>query len=361
MTEKEYALNFSLFPGIGATRLNDLLKRFKTLEETWEATEKDFGELGMPSLFGKFDKFRTSFSLEKYLALLKKYEVDYISIVEKDYPKGVKKLSNPPIVLYFRGNKKLFNKPSIGVVGTRKVTTYGKEATEYLVGGLVDAGLVIISGLALGVDSIAHRKTLESNGATIAVLGSGINMITPREHERLGQEILDKKGLIVSEYRPNLPSSVGTFPARNRIIAALSDGVLITEAAKGSGSLITASQALKLGKKVFAVPGPITSRMSDGTTELLKKGAVFVSSGEDILKEFPASISQFSNKKRPSNFSLNKEEKKIIKLLENEEMTMDEIYRKTKIPISKLFAIISGMELAGIVKNNGGKIKLRTI
>ncbi len=358
MSEKEYALLFSLFPGIGTARLNDLIRRFRTLEKAWNAKEKDFRELGMPSFYKRFDEFRTTFNLEKYLTQLKKYEVSYVSIVDKDYPKGLKKLSNPPMVLYFRGNKKLFNKPSIGVVGTRKVTTYGKEVTEYLVGGLVEAGMIIVSGLALGVDSIAHRKALESKGGTIAVLGSGINMITPRENERLGKEILDKKGLIVSEYRPNLPSNAGTFPARNRIIAALSNGVLITEAAKDSGSLITAKEALKLGKKVFAIPGPINSQMSKGGFELIKNGGILVQDAGDILREFSVISSQFTNKKKISKLNLSKDEKEIVSLLENEKMTMDEIFKKTKIPISKLFAIISEMELRGIVKQTNGKLEI---
>lgn len=359
-----YSLAFSV-SNFGPKAFQKILSKFEGVQEAWEGSKEEYESIGINGkTFVAFEKFRNTFNCVQYTGQLTKAGVEFVSFLDKNYPKKLKKLENPPIGIYAKGNIDLINNSQnlkLAVVGTRKVTQYGKEVTEFLVCDLVSNNVCIISGLALGVDGIAHRTAISNNGLTIAVLGCGVDCCRPSENYGLYSQILKNNGLIISEYPLLQPPNKGTFLARNRIIAALSDGVLITEAAKGSGSLVTAQWGLKLGKKVFAVPGQITSRMSDGSLELLKKGAKLVSNTEDILEEFSNSKSQVPNKSQKINFKkmgLNNDDIKIIKLLERQSLTIDEIAKKTKLPVSKLFASISNLELREIVKNNRGKISV---
>lgn len=356
----KYALGFSL-SNFGPKSFQKVLKSFENLEKAWNGNKEDYEKIGIiGKTFEKFDEFRKSFDVEKYLEKLEKEKVELVSFLDKKYPPSLKKLDNSPIGLFVKGNVSLLSeKFRIGVVGTRKVTNYGRDVTEILVSNLVKSGAVIVSGLALGVDGIAHKVSLDNKGLTIAVLGCGVDCCFPSENKDLYNKILENNGLIVSEYPLSMQPNKGTFPARNRIIAALSEGVLVTEAALGSGSLITADYGLKLSKKVFAVPGMINSQMSKGTLELLKKGAKLVTSEKDILEEFR--IQNFESgikKSKLERLNLTKEEKKIVSLLQNEEMTIDELSKKIKLPVSKLFISISNLELKGIIKNSGGKISI---
>jgi DNA processing protein len=272
-------------------------------------------------------------------------------------------MENPPIGLFAKGNLKLIDpSPSlrmtnIGVVGTRKITQYGKDVTELIVRKLVQNNVCIVSGLALGVDGLAHRVTLQNNGAAIAVLACGVDCCTPAENYSLYKDILKQDGLIISEYPLGQPPNQGTFLARNRIIAALSDGVLITQAAQDSGSLVTADWGLRLEKKVFAVPGSINSQMSKGSLKLLKQGAHLVTEANDVLQEFKTKNLKLKTAKHKFK-NLTIEERKIISLLESEDMTVDELAKKLKIPVSKLFTSISNLEIKEVIKNSGGKILL---
>lgn len=358
---EKYFLAFSLSPGVGPKRFQNLLKIFGSAESAWEGTAKQYSNAGVgKSAFGKFEEFRKVFDIGAYLERLKKAKVEFIPFGDKLYPAALQKLPSPPVGLFVRGNKKLVaEKNQVGVVGARKITSYGREVTENIVAELVRNNIVITSGMALGVDGVAHATAVENKGSTIAVLGCGVDCPYPRENERLYEQILDSNGLIISEYPLGMPANQGTFPARNRIIAALSCAVLITEAAEDSGSLITASNAASLGKKVFAVPGPITSQMSRGSIKLIKDGAILVSSAEDILDTLNIK-KQISPPKAdgPLAQNISKEEKKILNAIENEARTIDEIAKITKIPISQISILISGLEMNGIVKLNSGQIVL---
>lgn len=361
MDERVYYLAFSNAPGIGAGRFTDFLKKFGTAQIAWNSTEEEFRVDGIgEKIFSDFDKFRKQFDIKKYQANLTQKNIWFISLCDKDYPKSLKKLENPPIVIYGKGERSyLKTSQSIGVVGTRKVTSYGKDVTESLVTQLTNFGFTIISGMALGVDAIAHTSCLENKGKTIAVLGNGVDLPFPRENVSLYKSI-EQNGVIVSEYPPSVNPTKGSFPARNRIIAALSLGVLIPEAATGSGSLITAEYAKKLGKPIFAVPGPITSSMSDGTSQLLQECAVLVRSAQDIIRVLNISpnSSQTKSKRDFSKLHLSKDELKICKILENENIAIDDILQKIKIDIRKLSILISEMEMKGIVKRENGRIIL---
>ncbi len=368
MNEKISSLAFSLAPGIGPKRYQSLLRIFGSAKIAWKGSEKKLKAAGVGKVnFAKFDAFRKTFAISEYLEKLRKARVEFIPFGGKYYPESLKKIDNPPIGLFTKGDQKLLLGPQkIAVVGSRKITSYGKEVTENLVSELCSAGFVIVSGMALGVDGLAHKSAIDNQGSTIAVLGCGVDCPYPRENEKLYEDILDSGGLVISEYPLGMSASKGTFPARNRIIAGISMAVLITEAAEDSGSLITAEHAIKQSKKVFAVPGPITSQMSRGTLTLLKHGAVLVSSSDDIINELgvqPLKGVDMKGKVASSGLKLklSKLEEKIFDILQNEERTIDEISKLTKISIAKLTAILSEMEMKGILKNSGGKFGVKNI
>lgn len=308
----------------------------------------------------KFFRFKQSFSLEKYTELLEKKEAWFVTLTDEEYPKLLQEIANPPFVLFGKGNKSLLTESGkdtcIGVVGTRKVTSYGRQVTEMVTKHLVDAGFVIVSGLALGVDAIAHGTTTESNGKTIAVLGCGVDCCYPSANEKIYQTILENDGTIVSEFPLSMQPSVGSFPSRNRIIAGMSIATVVTEGAEDSGSLITAEDALSFGRKVFAVPGPITSHLSQGPLKLLEKGAEMVISGEDIISKL--GVATTTSKNVPITGST-PEEQQIITLLENEDLTADEMVKRTKSTPSELSVLLSLMEIKGlIIKSETGMLTL---
>lgn len=353
-----HSLAFSI-SNLGPKSFQKLINNLGDSKKAWEGTEKEFEKVGIAGLtFKKFSTFRKAFDLVKYSKELEKEKVTFISYLDKEYPQGFKKLENPPIGIFVIGEINVLKENSkVGVVGTRKITSYGKNVTESIVLGLVENEVCIVSGLALGVDGVAHNTAVSNGGKTISVLACGVDCCLPAENFSLYSKILKNGGLIISEYPLSQPPNKGTFLARNRLIAALSDGVLVTEAAEDSGSLVTADWGFKLDKKVFAVPGPINSQNSKGCLKLLKQGARLVTEAEDILGEFKIHNSKIKSGSRIFK-NLSKEERKIIALLENEAMTIDEISIKTKIDVSKLFVFLTSIELMKIAKSMNGKWKL---
>lgn len=358
MDERNYYLGFALAPNIGPIKLQKLLNFFGSAYASWTGSSKELQEAGLgPKTIERFLKFREEFSFSDYLEKLRKTKCDFVALCDKEYPPGLKKLSNPPTVLFTKGNREcLIPEKSIGIVGARKMTSYGENVTQVLVGELVLNDFVIISGMALGVDAASHKSCLENKGKTIAVLGCGVDCPFPKENERLYEEILDGGGLIVSEYPLGMEPLPGSFPARNRIIAGLSLGVLVVEAGEDSGSLITAEWGKRLGKPVFAVPGPITSQQSRGSLKLIKEGGILVQSAGDILEGLNIE-KQIQNTKKQiiQGLKLSRNERIVLKLLQGESLDIDEISKKTKIKIVNLNIILSDLEMRGILKNQGGK------
>lgn len=347
---------FSVFPGIGAKRFLALLKYFDSAQKAWEAQEFDFEKIGIgKKLFQKFDKFRRSFDLASYKEKLKNKKIDFLTLLDSNYPWLLKNLPEPPIIIYFKGSfsNDLF-KQTIAVVGTRRMTNYGREVTEKLTDGLIAAGFTIVSGLALGVDAMAHKSAIEANGKTIAVLGNGVDNCFPRENQVLYQKIIAGSGAVISTFPPGAVPSRGTFPARNRIISGLSQAVLVTEAGEDSGALITAGYAKDFKRPVFAVPGPINSLGSRGTASLIKNGAVLVQDVSDVLEYFKIKAGRSLDKETQVIKGLSKEEKNVFKLLLDENLHINQLVKKTAVSISKLNIILSSLELKGVVKNFGG-------
>ncbi|MCL5113839.1 MAG: DNA-processing protein DprA [Patescibacteria group bacterium] len=401
MEERDYWLGFSVFPGVGPGRFNLLLKHFGSAKKAWNSSKQDFKELLGESLALKFDKFRSSFSINNYQKALKEKSVWFLTLKDKYYPQLLTQISNPPFVLYGRGRMPNFGAEvafenfrvrstdnsssksninganahsenfesfprltnfsrTIAVVGTRRTTQYGREVTRLFTSELVDAGFTIVSGLAIGVDAISHKTAIENNGKTAAVLGCGIDCCNPETNKSLYDNIIQSGGCILSEVPLGHAPTKGLFPARNRIIAGLSLGVLVTEGAEDSGSLITAECAFKNSRKVFAVPGPITSNLSKGPYRLIGKGAKLVTDAKDIIndlgfKNYDLRIKNIHRKTKGET----KEERKILSLLENESLHFDEIVRRLKFEPSLIGSTLSVLEVKGAVKSlEGGFFKI---
>ncbi len=283
---------------------------------------------------------------------MRKARVEYLILQDNDYPMLLKHIKNPPNVLYKKGTLRFNrNETLVSVVGTRKITEYGREVTELLTSELVSAGCMIVSGLAMGVDALAHKATIAAHGTTIAVLGSGVDICTPAENISLYESILNHDGVILSENRLGQMPNKGSFPMRNRIIAGLSLGVLVTEGSEDSGSLITANDAFANNRKVFAVPGPITSSVSKGPISLIAKGAKMVMSAQDIITELGIMNNEVREKDKKNVTGLTKEEKKIFLALQDQHLHFDDLVKGTGLDPSQLGIVLSLMEMKGLVKS----------
>ena len=312
-------IGFNFFEGIGPLRFKLLLEYFGTAQKAWETSSKELRAIGLkPRLVEKFSSFRAWFEPEKIDFKKEDWNIQYnkfpwykevqdyqkypwgqiliLTWEDKLYPKILKQIPGSPPLLYvkcgMRNGKmineqmdKLFKRPALAVIGSRRATGYGREITSKLVSQIVKKKIVIVSGMAKGIDGIAHQAAMDSGGETIAVLGSGVNVIYPYQNKNIYQKIISGGGLVISEFPPFYPPLASNFPQRNRIISGLSKAVLVIEAAQKSGTLITARLAAEQGKDVFAVPGPITSQLSAGTSYLISQGAKLVSSASDILEE----------------------------------------------------------------------------
>jgi len=285
------------------------------------------------------------------------YKIKNITSEDKNYPKILREIKNYPKKLFYRGNfdQDLFEK-SLAIVGTRRITRYGKIVIEKFIPFLVKEKITIVSGFMYGVDTEAHQKCLEYGGKTVAVLGGGLNVIYPPENEKLYEKILGNGGLIISEYESDFKPQLWTFPQRNRIVAGLSSlGVLVIEAGEKSGALITANLARQQRKKVFAVPGPITSLVSTGTNFLIKiHQAKMVTSPEEILGKKIETLSLFSLQE------LSPLEKKIYQALETEPLTADEITKTVGQNIVEVGKTLSLLSLKGLISEFAGKYYLKS-
>lgn len=350
--ERLYWLAFSAFEGIGSRRFALLKNYFGSAKEAWEASRQELLATGLgPKLVSKLAEFRKTFRVESYLKDLQKREIGCLFLDRGDYPENLKKIDDPPFVLYWRGGLKTKDSLALAVVGTRKMTAYGSQVAEKLTAALVRKGLTIVSGLARGIDSVAHKAALAARGRTIGVLGSGLARIYPAENKGLVEAIVQGKGAVISEYPPEREPRPGNFPARNRIIAGLSLGVLVVEGGEKSGSLITARLAAEQGREIFAVPGPIWSPGSFGPGHLVKLGAKLVLRVEDILEELQLE-KKTEGRRGPKAES--GEEEMILSLIEGEPKEIEEIVRESGWETGRVMSLLTMMELKGKIKNLEG-------
>ena len=277
-------------------------------------------------------------------------------INHQEFPDKLKNINNSPKYLYAIGNKDLLYQECFGIVGTRNITQYGIKNCTSFSQEIALRDIPIVSGMAVGCDTIAHKISIENGGKTIAVLGTGFDNIYPKENIKLFKDIIEKDGLILTEQEANIAFNKNNFPKRNRIISALSEGILVIEAAYYSGTSITARYAIEQGKKVFAIPGKLDSSVGVGVNNLIKKGAICTTKIEDILNYYP----QFQIRNRRKNYkNINKKYKKIYNYLKNSRFNIDEILSLTNYEIRKCLNLLSDMEIEGIIENDNGIYRLK--
>lgn len=359
-----YYLGFSYCLGIGPMKFTSLKSHFGNVKSAYLANKKDLELILGFKLTEKFIEFRRKFDPKKELEILNKNGITVLALDDKAYPESLKNISDPPICLYVKGslleNETYFKgstqrstptKPTFfAIVGTRKPTAYGIQVTKKFTRELVEAGFIIVSGMALGIDTISHEETIENGGKTVAVLGSGINVIYPSSNYRLYHKIIKTGGAVVSEFPPNQFVLKGLFISRNRIISGLSRGVLVTEGGEFSGALITAKFAGIQGKDVFAIPSPINSQMAPAPNLLIKQGARMVTSTQDILDEFGMFITP--KRKEDIREKLNSAEKLIFDILIKSPQTVDYLALNLHQTASQILNIVSLMEINGIIEKN---------
>lgn len=371
---RHYYLTFSHFQKIGPINIKRLEKFFPDMHQAFFANIMELERAGIrPSLANDFIIWRKTpaASIENMINILEKEGISFITWNDPNYPAPLKEISSPPPVLYYKGRLDNEIKTHLAVVGSRKFSAYGEKAIAELLPRVIESGINIISGLALGIDALAHQKALELKGKTWAVLGSGLDRksIYPAANRRLAQEIIDSGGTLISEFPPGTPPLKQNFPQRNRIIAGLAQATLVIEAKEKSGALITADYALEENREVLAIPGNIFSEFSAGPNRLIKSGAKTITSSGDILEAYGLDnrFDNKSNKKIKANtknslsqpsFSLNSETETLVyKLLKEsseraEKISADEIIRKTKLDTSVINSTLSILELRGIAKNS---------
>ncbi len=316
------------------------------------------------SLYKKYKSFKKIFKiLEKEFKVKKDWEKEYQKLKniggeiilrkEKNFPKKLKNIKEPVLGLFVLGKLKIQEPLSIAIVGTRKSSKIGQKIAYSFSKSLSEVGVLIISGLAYGIDLAAHQGALEAKKKNIAVIGTGLDLILKDLRKKFAEKILEVGGAIISEYPLGSPALAHHFPLRNRIIAGLSDGILVIEAPIDSGALITARYALNFGKEIFAVPGSIYEKNYLGSLRLIQEGANLVIEPEDILRAFDFKIPQ-----KIKNLSLSPKEKIIVDALKEGGLTINEISEKTKLPIQDILVLISHLEIKGLIFNQGGKFYL---
>jgi DNA processing protein len=360
LDEKIYANALNQLPGLGAASLNKLFAHFGSFTKAWQAEVHTYRSAGIPEkTIIQIIPNKSKINPEQLFAELARRQIEVLLIQEKDYPQLLRQIIPATPIIYVRGHKKILNSTAVAVVGTRKMSSYGRSATEEIVSGLVQSGISIVSGLAFGVDSVALETAVENGGKAIAVLASDLDnlSISPRSNFQLAQKIMET-GCLVSEFPLGFNVQKQNFPIRNRIISGLSLGTLVVEADTESGALITSNFALEQNREVFAIPGSIFSPVSRGTNQLIKNGAKLVNSAYDILEELNLSSLEIS---APIILETTAVEEQILQLLTHEPIHIDDLIKTVKLNTATINANLTLLEMKGRVKNLGGAkyIKVR--
>lgn len=353
MDDNKYWVGFNLIKGIGAVRMQALLNHFDNLESAWKATPIDLSKAGLSrKLIERIVLARDQVNLEKVWARIESQGIKILTWKDQAYPQRLKEIEQPPPVLYVRGDYLPDDLYAVAIVGTRRVTPYGRQITEELSSYLASNGITVVSGLARGVDAIAHQTAVKAGGRTIGVLGSGVDKIYPPEHRSLAQQMIEQ-GAIVSDYAPGTPPDASNFPPRNRIISGLSLAVVVVEAGETSGALITAEFAAEQGREIFAVPGSILAPQSKGTNKLIQKGALPLLSINDLMQAL--NLTRMGEHKAARKIiAADETERRVMSILGAEPLHVDEIRNQTELPIEKVSATLALMELKGMVRQVGG-------
>ena len=351
--ELKYWVGFSKMPGIGRVKTSQLLEHFNTLEHAWKAPIGELKKSGLDSkTVENIVNLRTRIAPDEEMDSLKKYKIKVLTCDSLTYPQRLKEIYDYPPVLYIRGNLLPQDECCLAVVGTRRATVYGRQVTEEIVSDLARNGITIVSGLARGIDSVAHRAALEVGARTMAVFACGLDIVYPAENAKLAREIMEH-GALISEYPLGTKPKADNFPRRNRIMSGLSLGVLVIEAGESSGALITANQALEQNREVFAVPGSILSPASRGTNHLIQEGAKLVRNYVDILEELNLTI-MAQQLEMKELLPVDEAESLLLKQLSREPIHIDDICRQSGLATALVGSALTMMELKGMVKQVGG-------
>lgn len=364
-TEPYAYARLALIPGIGPKLIQHLLSHFGSAQQTLTASLSQLGNVERigPRLASAIRDAARHDLLDRVLDHCKKHRVAIRFPFDDDFPKLLKELPDPPPLLFTRGEFCPEDQLAIGIVGSRHPTSYGRQVTESLTRSLAQAGLTIVSGLARGVDGIAHRTAMEVGGRTLALLGSSVTTIYPPEHSSLADQI-ELHGVVISETHPFAQPKAGVFPQRNRLISGLSLGVVVVEAAERSGALITAGHAGEQGRDIFAIPGPVTSRMSRGTNRLIRDGAILVQDAQDVIDHLgplfrAARIRADKIVHHPAELKLNEQEQQVLQSIEDIPTDLDAVVHGSGLPVARVLATISVLETRRLIRRVGGRQVVR--
>jgi len=369
MTKLEALIGLNMIYDIGSIRLNKLLEFFGKPENIFKAPYEKLTQIyGIGETIAQKIAALKEEDIAQELILAKKYNLRIMTLDDVDYPQNLKHIYDPPIILYVKGELKEEDKRSIAIVGSRRASFYGLSCAEKFAADLSGKGFTIVSGMARGVDTYAHKGALKVSGRTLAVIGSGFKHIYPSQNQELAEDI-SKNGAVISEFPIDTLPLPQNFPRRNRVISGLSLGVLVVEAARNSGALITADFALEQGRDVFALPGKVDSDNSFGTNGLIQQGAKLVSCADDIVEEFNPEINtNLKEQESKDNLALDsvkteclcKDESCLYNLLSNQPIPLDEIVEKSEINIPRVSGLLLKLQMRKLIKELPGKQFVRT-
>lgn len=350
--EDLFWLAFNHVRGIGAVRFRKLLSYFGELSRAWQADRAELITAGLTEKAADLViQTRQNLDIQGIANELQRKGISYLTWNSENYPTYLQEIAQPPPVLYYIGTILPQDELAIAIVGTRNVTKYGRQITHDTAAFLAGSGITVVSGLARGVDGIAHHAAIEAGGRTFAVLGSGVDVIYPSEHRKLAKDII-QNGALLSDYPPGTKPDGINFPPRNRIISGLSRGTVVIEAGERSGALITAKFALDQGRDIYAVPGSVLSPMSKGTNQLLAEGAIPMTNPIVITETLNLASTGLESKKQ--KVEITAVEENILSVLGNDCLHIDEICALTSMGIEKLTAELTMMELKGLVERVKG-------
>lgn len=353
----ENIVNLLNVPKIGPQKVLAIIAKFNNTADIFNLSEKELCSVdGVDQKSAKAIRSYNDFDYAKRIVeITLSSKIKILSFWDKEYPQLLKKIYDPPVLLYVKGNDLNVKLDAVAIVGTRSATQYGKRVTKLLATQLANNSITIVSGLAHGIDTMAHTVTVQNNQKTIAVLGSGLDIVYPFENRKLAEKIMER-GSLISEFPIGVKPEAGNFPRRNRIISGISHATVVVEAGNKSGAILTALNVIDQNREVFAVPGRIDDKQSQGCNRLIRNGAIPVKSGKEVINNIE---NQLFNSVKPHQQSielnLTAEEQKIYKLLTNEPIHIDVISKKSGLEISILLSVLMSLELKGAVTQIGGK------
>jgi len=353
-----YWVALNAVPALGPVRFQRLLDFFGEAQQAWMASGHEWGEAGVGrKITDAFLALRSQLDPLAELKRISQMGLEVLTLVDDNYPARLKHIYGPPPVLYLKGSLQPADEWSVAVVGARKLSDYGRQVAESMAEGLAANGLTVVSGLALGIDAVAHWAALNAKGRTLAILGCGLDQVYPLANRKLADAVV-KSGALISEFHPGTRPLAQNFPARNRIISGLSLGTLVVEAAEKSGALITAHLALEQGREVFAVPGSIYSRLSRGTNHLImNSGAKLVTSWQEVMDELNLTVTCQEILKAEAA-AANPNELALLELLSDGPLHINDLSRRSGLPVAQVSSTLVMMEVRGLIKAQGGMMYL---